>query len=287
MKSVFYITIITVVIMLQSFALPSTTIAQSGSTRVSCGDSIDVEFTKSEIQEYTIQLNARDVLTVQGEAVGNTLTFVVFIYDPVNQQIGVAGPAKAPMAKTEILSANGIYTVKTANNGWGAIGVGLYNLKFICTGRASANPTATPGSNPITPTPNSVPTATNLLIDGFRGVPSVSYANAITDSLRLGNAIIDAIAPTGEDVKVYTFTGKANQNIQINLRYIRGNLSLGMALTGPNQETIAASIISKPSSQSSTQIVLEKEGEYRLGVFRLEHASIQRPQATTFEIMVK
>jgi len=90
----------------------------------------------------------------------------------------------------------------------------------------------------------------------------------------------------GNTVLGYTFQGKANATVSLSFTRSSGNLNLGLVvLSADNKVVFQASLIS--SITLTTQFTLPADGEYTIGIFKIDLLPPFSPQATAFKIQVQ
>lgn len=245
---------------------------------VKCGDTVDSEFIKDgEAQIFNIRLPARAVLSVTGSVVGDTLRIYLDINDPINRNLASSNWDKTPSTKTGVLSASGVYEIRTHSSG-----IGLYSFTVNCSGvSVTPQPSSTKSSSPSTAN-NPVPT---LPIDffGFRGLPAVDFANASDQALELDTPLTDAIDSNATAASTYSFEAKAKQSLDLNFKRLSGNVNMGIVVIGPDKKTLfQVSLIE--SDTFNTTIKLPADGKYTIGVYRVELNPPAKPKATSFEL---
>lgn len=257
---------------------------------VNCNNKYDLEFIKpNEEQKFAIKLPARAVLEVTGEAVGGTLEFVIQVIDTLGRKLaGTADTAyktKTPTAKTDVLSATGTYTIITRNGGGG---IGLYSIIITCSGTVPTSEPVDATGTPSTPIEQPISAVPTLSADfvGFSGLQPVSFDEVDPVPLELGKPEQTIITVKNSEIVSFAFDAKANDVLDLNFLRKAGNLNLGLVLLSKDNKLIfQASLIT--SSSLNTQVLLPSDGQYTIGVFKVDLLPPSKPAATKFEITAK
>jgi hypothetical protein len=268
-------------------------------TEVQCGSIIEGEFTlayQDGEQTYTIPLAPGDVLGVSGEVVGDFLGFGIAVYAPTTGRVAathlfapVRGSAafgvrsaypEVPSIDTGALSERGTYTILLHPNS-----PGLYTLYIGCTLRDGTviNPGDTPsGEQPVEePIVLSVEMPANFI--GFPGLAPVDFASVARIPMIAATPMTGAITPTGGEILGYTLDANTDDVLDLTFTRLSGNLNLGLVvLSADNQVVFQASLVT--SQTLSTRFTLPSDGQYTIGVFRIDLLPPAAPEPTAFQL---
>lgn len=281
-----------------------------GETPVECGTIIDGEFkARFQPQNYVIQMDAGDKITVQGVPLGDTLTFTLGVYAPdgnivaASEGQGTAILTNAPTAVSGVLSANGTYRI-TAHNATIDIinggrlceafcnegGVGVYTLFIGCTLRDGTviepGDTMLIGSDGPQDALNAITASMNddairtFSGTGFPGLAPVDFGSVSALPLSVG---VGTMTPNNSEITAFTFDANAGDVFQLDFARLAGNLNLGLVvLSASNEVVFQASLVT--SESLSTRLTLPSAGAYTIGVFRVDLLPPGDPQATAFQV---
>ncbi len=266
-------------------------------TSIICGDIVTGEFT-TEFQQHQYQINLKPgyVLRVRAEESGGTLALNILVQDPIGKTIAAGGddppfhgfvpPTSKPTAETPNVSASGRYNILITNsnveeatgrvmNG-GSAGIGLYTLSIGCTldDGTTVNPGDTMPASVDTLEPPA-PSASSLAPTDLSAVnklplpPGTPMAGFITNDERIS----------------FIFDAQGGEKYDLAFAKVSGNLNLGMVVLSPtNQVLFYGGLIA--SETLTTRLTLAEPGQYTIGVFRVDLAPPDAPEATAFQVTV-
>lgn len=255
--------------------------------RAECGSIIEGEFVRGDdgpFTYYAVELSAGDQLRVSGETFGDYLRFSIGILNPG----GVGGDdtrdvnwkyslRENPVAESEELSERGTYQIRLRS-----YDPGFYTLYVACTLRDGTviNPgdTVQPADNPSQPS-----VAPTFFGTGFPGLPPVDFTNGVTIPFTIGAPNTGSVSPGFEGVFGFTLDVNAGETYTFNFAKVSGNLNLGIAiLSTDNQIVFYGGMIA--SNRLSTDVTFPANGQYTVGVFRVDLLPPDAPEATVFQV---
>lgn len=122
--------------------------------------------------------------------------------------------------------------------------------------------------------------------NGFPGLPPVDFSKVAKLPLPMDMPMGGAITPTGGEILGFTLDAKANDTLDLSFTRVSGNLNLGLVvLSADNKVIFQASLVT--SKTLSTQFMFPAEGQYTIGVFRVDLLPPAKPEATAFQIVGK
>lgn len=281
--------VITGIILAFSFSTLSTdtSYGQRGQ-EVVCGTERESVFVSNdETHVFLLTMNALEAFTASVEPVGTNMLFYMELYGPTDVRIINGGYLETVSLNSDILSADGTYTIKVYNS---TRGVGRYILSIGCkTNEGSVapgdvpQPTSTPAPAP-TATPRSALPEEIPAFDGigFPGIAPVDMSQVARVPLPL-EASPYGIAPL--DNQIFGFLVDAEEGDVLDLSYTRttGNMNLGLVVLSENNEVFfQASLVT--SDSLSTALMLPEAGEYTIGVFRISLVEPSELEPTVFQI---
>lgn len=287
------------ILVLLGLSVTSESALAQTATPTECGAVIEDEFTQdNQPKLYTIQLSAGDRLQTSVVPLGSTLLTSTALYAPNDAVIWVGGdpgnnwsvPVSNPVMNTDVLSANGTYTIVVYNNwlslrgdlgdgygGGGRGGIGVYTLFIGCILRDGTviEPGDTlPDDSGDSNDPDgdtAAPIAQPAPDFGFPGVASRDFSDGIEIPLTLGQP---QVAPIASDVALYTYAATAEETRTLSVSRASGTISIGVAVI--HSETNALVFLGgMPSSNNLTvELTFPTDGTYAIGLFRLDTAEL-------------
>jgi hypothetical protein len=284
--------------------------------RMKCGDILDAEMDPKYFYQHTmLQVQAGTKIDLTIQPLGSGFDPYVFLVDGGGGEITRLNNAGLGVAEEfsayPISSSNPIVRImggdprrtteeinKIANNmSLGTImrakGVsydtlytgkwfGAYTLTLSCTLRDGTRIEA--GQAP--PTGASSPVITSFTGTGFPGLPPVDFSNVAKIPMIAGTPMTGAVTPTGTEILGYTLDGKAGNTVELGVNRLSGNLNLGVVvLSADNKVVFQASMVT--SSALTTTFTLPSDGQYTIGVFRIDLLPPDSPEPTAFQVMAK
>ncbi|MCB9459094.1 MAG: hypothetical protein H6670_05555 [Anaerolineaceae bacterium] len=261
-----------------------------------CGDILEAELDSDNIGiEYILEMSAGTNINLVVEPLGDGFNPFLVLLDSGRGRIfqhnfTVAGENEELLDYT-VSSSNSILqifgTEPRSTASWNDIPnnmVGTYFGAFLisvdCTLRDG---TRIPAGSTIPD--QDLPVRQQIPDSGFPGLPPVDFANGITIPLLKGSPNSGAINPGFESVFGYTFDGVAGDTVSLSFQRLQGNANLGLAVLSQNNEiAFMAALVS--SYNLSTTFILPSDGQYTIGVFRIDLISVPSPEATSFSITV-
>lgn len=275
---------------------------------------------------YALNIDPGTALDVTVTPFGSGLSMGLFLTGPTNQILAMNGgntdsrgisylPVRnAPALTTEGLGSRGTHTIHITNfevdyydvsddayyylSSDEAAGIGLYTLYIGCTLRDGT--VINPGEivdniQPPQNTTSQVMTVTvqetiaQLVSDpdffGFPGLAPVDMSAVARIPLSDGIPFTGAVTPTGGEILGYTISATTDQLINLTVERLSGNLNLGVAVIDADSNLLYFSAL-VTSEVMSTRLRMPADGEYIVGVFRLDLLSPDAPDATAFSIQI-
>jgi hypothetical protein len=275
-----------------SFIIGATAFAQE-TLRVQCGNIIEDEFPESNTDfEYEIELQAGDQLTVEVVRVGDLLDSTLNLIAPNGARIITPANTRmdsdAPAFTTGALSAGGLYTVRHSSGGL-ANDFGTYTIYFSCILRDGTAIDAGDALELPAETSNSASDAVEastvgtIPAFGFPGLVPVDFSNGVIVPLQLEALNSGSISPGFEGIFGYSFSGSENETVTLEFTRQSGNLNLGLVvLHANNKVAFQTSLLN--SNSLTTEFALPVDGDYTIGVFRIDLLPVAAPENTMFTI---
>jgi len=286
-------------------------------SEVQCGDIIEDEFQgDGDVHAYSISLEAGSQLNVRGVPLGDTLKFLTAFYDTDDVLRYVSSPYEGwshfvesqPTFQTGVLSASGEYTIIAYNNSLGDSagssyrfktgdsvnmtpgGSGIFTLFVNCTlrdgtvieaGATLTDDSTSDESDPLPPA--SQPDFSGF---GFPGLAPVDMSDVARIPMTMGVPFTGAVTPTGSVIPGYTFEGTTDQRVDLSVERLSGNLNLGVVMIDSESSiTYFSALVT--SETMTTRLRIPTDGEYIVGVFRLELLALDNPEATAFSVQIE
>jgi hypothetical protein len=121
---------------------------------------------------------------------------------------------------------------------------------------------------------------------GFPGLPAVDFTNVAKIPMVGGTPMTGAVTPTGSEILGYTLDGKVGNTVELGVNKLSGNLNLGVVvLSADNKVVFQASLVT--STALTTTFTLPSDGQYTIGVFRVDLLPPDAPQPTAFQVTAK
>lgn len=263
-----------VVIGLMSFI--STVSAQAN--RVECGDIIEGEFEeRGEDIDYEISLSPGDQVTAQVDTVGDALDVIVDILSPGGFYTGQRGYSTSNAADSGQISQRGSYTI----NLYAETSGGIFTLYVGCVLRDGT--VINPGDT-LSAGGNSAPAAPAFSGNGFPGLAPVDFSGVARIPMIAEVPMTGAVTPSGSEILGYTMRAEAGDVVDLSFTRLSGNLNLGLVvLSAQNQVVFQASLVT--SDSLTTRFTVPANGQYTVGVFRMDLLPPASPEATAFQVM--
>ncbi len=271
--------------------------------RANCGDIIEGEFSVNHEQhQYLLNLSVGDEVDASIVAFGEQLKTAIFIQGPTGLVFAISDDPTGinsrgqytrlrvesnPKVASGVLSARGNYTIIVNNYSWTGFlgdtgGIGAYNVFIGCTLRDGTR--IEPGSEPPPDVVDSTPPTPSFTGYGFPGLPSVDFTSAFILPYTPGTPFPGQIPATGPGVIGFTLNAAANDTLDLKFDRTSGNLNLGVVvLFGQDQVLFYGGLIA--SNTLSTTLTLPSEGQYTIGVFRVDLLPPAAPEATAFQVL--
>ncbi len=271
-----------------------------------CGNIIEGEFTTNfQEQTYIINLRAGSELNVSVQPLGEHLFTAILITGPTNLGValsnGEIGHAsmfwdtveREPKASTSTLGASGNYTIRVVNFSVNWInpytyatdsyrytsatgGIGAYTLFVGCTLRDGTVINAGDVLPTPIPPPQPTPAGSELAPITLPGAAVIPLTSGIVSGGSIG---AEGIPPY-----TYTFTAAPGNTLTLQVDRTSGNLNLGIVVISPTSEVLFyGGLIA--SNTLSTTLTLPSEGQYTIGVFRVDLVPPAAPEATAFQVL--
>jgi hypothetical protein len=297
--------VIAVVVLSLSLYIPNV-LPVAAQNKLKCGDIFEDEFEKfPESRKVTIDMSPGEILEVIGTPAGETLSFTITIWDKGGKVVGMSDPnntywvqpSPAPKVTTPALSASGTYEILVGNGETSAGGgrryyevvgfarnggVGAYTLSMRCTrkDRTVIEPGA--GKSEVTD-PVAPPRFSGV---GFPGLPPVDFSKANKLKLPRSGEVEGEINPANNEIYSFTFNGRTGQNVELAFNRISGNLNLGVVvLSADNKVLFYGGLVA--SEGLTTRLKLPADGQYTIGVFKVDLLPPAEPQPTAFQVSAK
>ncbi len=269
-------------------------------TGLQCGSILENQFTaNAQIQDYSINLNPLDRVTVVASPLGTTLSLNLALYDPVGGLIvrtDRGNVSATPRLESPELSSSGTFTISAANARYqynnaleeravGAVsswqgGIGVYSLLVSCVLRdgtiINAGDTASPVGSNVT-SPLLEPAFSGR---GFPGLTPVDFASISEFPLEIG---VGTITANNQDVIGFVFDANGGEMLNLNIDRLSGNLNLGVVVLSPDNQVVSYGGLIV-AENFSTGFVLPSPGKYTIGVFQINLLPPDSPQATAFRV---
>jgi hypothetical protein len=294
-----------------NFVLGQVEVQRGTPVTAECGGIIEGEFsTNAEEHNYTIQLSAGDTLDLSIEPLGGQLSTILFVSGPTNLGVVISmgstnDPARyqypelmaAPAVNTGQLSASGIYTIRITNfvfrfyrfaqdsyqDFLEAGGVGVYTLYVGCTLRdgtviapGDVLVTDSSGETEITNEDSGTAAQSNLTPITFPGAANIPLSSGVTAP--------GVMSPEGVPTYTYTFSAVAGDIFSLQVDRTSGNLNLGIVLLSPAGEIVFYGGLLINNSLP-VAFNLPADGQYTIGIFRVDLIPPAAPEATTFQVL--
>jgi hypothetical protein len=292
---------------------------------IQCGQILESELAgESFYQDILLRTPAGTKLNLSVKPLGDGSDLFIFLVDPGEGEItrlNNAGPGQAEefieypisssSAKIRVMGANPRVSVKQTNDelknhplariiygaSTGGYGIDNYVGKWygaftISLGCILRDGTVINPGDTLQPTNQVSPTAVPTLspqdptFTGFPGLPPTNFANAVTIPLTSGTPSAGSISAGFDGVFGFTFDGKAGSTVELGVKRLSGNLNLGVVvLSADNKVVFQASLVT--SSALTTTFSLPSDGQYTIGVFRVDLLPPDAPQPTAFQVTAK
>jgi hypothetical protein len=268
-------------------------VAQSKVTQIKCGDIVEAELTKDNFElKFLMQVSPGTLLSGRVEPVGDTLNLQVGIVDANNAILFGSNKTKAgqpELFEVKTSASNSILIVSADKDaqrtydrydGFYSGALGAFAIYLGCTLRDGT--VIKPGDS-VTPGGNKNPP--KAITNGFGGLAGVDFTDAITVSLQPSGS--DGKLPAnGNTVLGYTFSGKSGSATTLTFTRKSGNLNLGLVVLSSDNKVVYQASLVNTTTMSAT-FVLPSDGEYTIGVFKIDLLPPAAPEATSFQIQVK
>lgn len=242
--------------------------AQDQPIPVRCGTVIEGEFSAKREQDfYSIELQARDTISVTAKLVVNS-QINALIRDPSGSVLFLGMGGKIENLP---IGATGTHIIEVHE----VSAIGLYTLSIGCV--LNNNQVINPGDD--LPTPPPTPPAS-----GDAKLIPVTLPGAATIPLISGAPLSGAMAAEGIPPYTYTFNAASGDTLSLQIDRTSGNLNLGVVvLFGQDQILFYGGLIA--SNTLSTTLTLPSDGQYTIGVFRVDLVPPAAPEATAFQVL--
>jgi hypothetical protein len=298
-----------VLLLVGQLAAAQNTVQRGSPVPAQCGNIIEGSFSANfEEHPYKVEMRSGEILDVSVVPFGNQLTTGIFITGPTN--IGIIysdgrGDSNnvhwinvelEPKANTGALSASGEYTIRLVNfsqglssvytfaedaykrGGHASGGVGDYLLYIGCTLRDGTviNPgDVLPVPEPTSPAPPS-PAGSELAPTSLPGAASIPLTS--------GSPFTSTISAEGIPPYTFTLSALSGDTLALQVDRTSGNLNLGVVVLSPASEVLFyGGLIA--SNTVSASLTLPTDGQYIIGVFRVDLVPPATPEATTFQVL--
>jgi hypothetical protein len=278
-------------------------------TPIECGQILEAENNPSErFQDYQIMVPAGTILNGRVEPVGSTFNVVIWFADAGGSIFGGSNDKLAGLAEEfidlSLGSSNPILRVRgtrpdrdywsgncfSCNENY----YGAYTIYLGCTLRDGTRIEPGQAASEVQPPPNAEASNSNASISitstpsftgyGFRGLPSVDFSSAFILPYTVGTLFPGQIPATGPGVIGFTLNATANDILDLKFDRTSGNLNLGVVvLFGQDQVLFYGGLIA--SNTLSTTLTLPSDGQYTIGVFRVDLVPPAAPEATAFQVL--
>jgi hypothetical protein len=250
-----------------------------------------------ERHRYYIVLNRNDEFNVRATSLAGTYETLKldmglwapngFNIDGLQADLGFSdSPSETDSISTAALSVSGLYSLSVIGR---TETTGSYDLSVSCilADGTVINPGDVPPVDLSAPTSEAVVAAptTSFGGNGFPGLAPVDFTNVARIPMVAGTPMTGAITATGGEILGYALEGSAGDAVNFSFTRLSGNLNLGLvALSADNQVVFQASLVT--SDTLTTQFVLPFEGQYTIGVFRIDLLPPAEPIPTAFQLQV-
>jgi hypothetical protein len=292
----------------KTVTLPLAVIQGNSLKQLQCGDVVATEFTQNDqIHSYILEMAAGDVsFQVSISPFGDGLSIAAEVFEPSGKSIGgssargdnyqyaIPSPQLnvspvSPGNYRIVVSNTAVYRGKVASPGRQDYmgGVGIYSLAVSCT--LKGNKVVAPDLSKLQQAAAEEPAAQSSASSSVATANSplaFDPAKAIRIPLIANTPMTGATTPTGSEAYGFTFDGKTGQNVDLKFTRLTGNLNLGMVvLSADNKVVFQASLVT--SSDLTTTIPLPADGQYTIGVFKVDLLPPAEPQPTAFQVSAK
>lgn len=257
------------------------TLAQTVPIPSECGQIITAEFLENrDVHEYALDFLPGDILDITVEYIGEGADINLWLISPAGNNVSSVDPGgAAPVLNDFEIGSTGTFIVHL--QGYHA---GAYRVSFGCVlNGVSINPGDVITNDPNL-TQNSSQTSQFSGI-GFPGLPSVNMESVARIPMLISTPITGAVTQTGNEILAYTFEVDAGVPVDVSFTKLSGNLNIGMVILSPdNQVVFQASLIT--SETLATRLTLPSNGQYIVGVFRVDITPPLVPEPTAFQVTV-
>ncbi len=272
-----------------------------------CGDNIEAEFTTiREERTYSITADAGTTVTVTIRSIAQQPRMFALVTDPSDFGIAISdgrmdagqtvyfpGTLQSQIQlKDLILPATGKYTLRLVNFVFrnfnfsnsdymvspydGVGGTGLYSILIECINR---------NGTPIPPLEDSGSDTTQSNDTPQSPIESILPDFSIVARIPL---ILDlpmggGISGNANSLSAYSFEGVKDQQLTLDIKRIAGNLNIGVIVFSPSNEVLSLSSLIGVNNLAVSSI-LPSDGQYTVGVFRLDLLSPSTTENTAFQI---
>lgn len=247
--------------------------AQEPPVPVQCGAIIEGEISQPDvINQYSIDFSAGDTINLELIPVSPDIPTEIHVTDINGNLVGGWG-VTTPRGVTPItLPISGTYLIKVFAS---LRQITAYTVYIGCTLK---NGTVINPGDLVTPAPEPTQPFSGY---GFPGLPPVDF----TPAMKL--ALVPATPMTGaiinSEIFGFTLDAAANDQLDLAINRISGNLNLGVVVLSPeNQVVFYGGLIT--SESLSTRLTLPSAGQYTIGVFSVDLLPPASPEATAFQV---
>jgi len=249
-----------------------------------CGDRFESELTTAQPdQDYQMLINAGTTINLAATPIGNTFNVDLFLNDASGSRIAAAtvgGQGQSEEIIDLIVSSTNPVLIVDGRSS----SIGAYTLTLGCTLRDGT--VIEPGDEApqITSNPNTSPAQPAFSGFGFPGLAAQDFSQGVTVPLTLGSPNAGRISDGFVGIFGFSFSGNAGDLMDLSFERSSGNLNLGLAVISADSEVVyQASLINAESM--SARFTLPSDGEYTIGVFRIDLLPPASPEATAFQII--
>jgi hypothetical protein len=268
--------------------------AQNTPVPVECGNILEAEVptdyvlsnTAPNAHYYTLRLTPGDKLTVEVKPIGSAPNFFFRLHDPANTLIFDTGwgnvPGGAERLENYEVGATGIYTI-----GIGSQPPGAYTLSIGCIFRNGTviNPGDIISTSPGADNGPIVEVTRAFSGVGFPGLAPIDMASVARIPMIPATPITGAVSATGGEILAYTFDADAGSKYTFEFSRLSGNLNLGLVVLSPDN-TVAFQASLVVSETVATRLMLPSDGQYLIGVFRIDVNPPATAEPTAFQLQV-
>ncbi len=263
--------------------------AQQNATSVQCGTILEAELSLTDIvnndysfHTYTIRLDAGDTVTVTVQRIGEFLDFGVNIYGLQDNRLKYVDQRNGIVQMDATVPASGTYSIHVYSRG--STDVGAYEAFFGCTlrdGTVIAPGDVLPDTHPTEPATVTTELPTNFV--GFPGLAPVDMSNAMKLPLIVDTPMTGIVTPTSNDVLGFSVEVNTGDTLDLNFNRVSGNLNLGVVVLSPDSKVVFYGGLIL-SDSLSTSLIVQKTGEYTIGVYRVDLLPPDTSDATVFQV---